>query len=31
MAKRYEAVAFLPIHELQDIHELIGLMVHDEV
>ncbi|PTX10190.1 IS21-like element helper ATPase IstB [Sphingobacterium faecium] len=31
MAKRYEAVAFLPVHELQDIHELLGSMVHAEV
>jgi DNA replication protein DnaC len=31
MAKRYEAVASLPVHELQDIHELLGSMVHAEV
>lgn len=31
MAKRYEAVASLPVHELQDIHELLGSMVHSEV
>ncbi|NGM74761.1 MULTISPECIES: IS21-like element helper ATPase IstB [Sphingobacterium] len=31
MAKRYEAVASLPVHEQQDIHELIGSMVHAEV
>lgn len=31
MAKRYEAVGSLPVHELQDIHELLGSMVHAEV
>jgi DNA replication protein DnaC len=31
MAKRYEAVACLPVYELQDIHELLGSMVHAEV
>ena len=27
MARRYEAVAALPVHEIQDVHELLGSMV----
>ena len=25
MAKRYEAILLLPVHELQDVHSLVGM------
>ena len=31
MARRYEAVASLPVHEIQDVHELLGSMVQAEL
>lgn len=31
MAKRYEAVAALPLHEVQNVHELMGSMVQSEI
>lgn len=31
MAKRYEAALLLPVHELQDVHSLIGMMTQAEV
>src|SRR5690606_22489018 len=31
MARRYEAVSALPVHEVQNVHELLASMVHAEV
>ncbi len=31
MAKRYEAALLLPVHELQEVHSLIGMMTQAEV
>jgi hypothetical protein len=31
MAKRYEAALSLPIHKLQDVHALIGMITQAEV
>lgn len=31
MARRYEAVSALPVHEVQDVHELLASMVQAEV
>lgn len=31
MARRYEAVAALPVHDLQDVHELLASMVQAEI
>lgn len=31
MARRYEAVSALPVHEIQDVHELLASMVQAEV
>jgi DNA replication protein DnaC len=31
MAKRYEAILLLPVHELQDVHSLVGMLTQAEV